>query len=146
LNLLAWGSRHTPKKTPREAGSFRDAAPRRSERAAAPVAPGHARSTNPGARRHHHDRGGSHDDDAGIGTASAIGAAVEAGTASAGGIGRAEAGKRAHNQSCCKKILHVFSLRLGRSAAGSGFDPCDERVPQVEPIVRQLNGCDLNAA
>src|SRR5205814_721675 len=62
---------------------------------------------------HHHDGRAPYYNHAGIGTACAIGAAMETGSASAGGIGgAAEACDRACNQSCCEKILHVFSPSL----------------------------------
>jgi hypothetical protein len=38
---------------------------------------------------------------------------MEAGAATAGGIGRAKARERAGNQNCCEKRLHVFSLHFG---------------------------------
>jgi hypothetical protein len=42
---------------------------------------------------------------------------MEAGAASAGGVGGAEARDCAGNQNCCEKGLHVSSVLLGRAAA-----------------------------
>ena len=56
------------------------------------------------------DHAGRHHDDAAVGTASAIGAAMEAGTAALGGIGGAKARERARNQNQSEKLFHVFSL------------------------------------
>jgi hypothetical protein len=39
---------------------------------------------------------------------------MEAGAASAGGIGGTEACERAGNQNCCEKGLHVSSVLFGR--------------------------------
>jgi hypothetical protein len=40
---------------------------------------------------------------------------MEAGAASAGGIGGTEARECAGNQNCCEKGLHVSSVLLGRT-------------------------------
>src|SRR6185369_3601855 len=53
------------------------------------------------------------DDSAAIGPAAAIGATMEAGAASAGGVRGAKTRERAGNQNCCEKRLHVFSLHSG---------------------------------
>jgi hypothetical protein len=42
---------------------------------------------------------------------------MEAGAATAGGIGGAEARECTGNQNCCEKGLHVSSVLLGRTAA-----------------------------
>jgi hypothetical protein len=87
----------------------------RSDWTAASGIPGKSVGADPGAR-HHHNRGrGDHDralddDDAAIRTASAIGTAMEAEAASAGGIGGAKTRDRAGNQNCCEKGLHVSSV------------------------------------
>ena len=94
-----------------------------SNRAAASIAPGEAQRANPGARHHYdrgrrdHDAGCYHawrdDDGAAIRPAAAVGAAMEAGAASAGGVRGAKTRERAGNQNCREKRLHVFSLHSG---------------------------------
>jgi hypothetical protein len=88
-----------------------------SERTATSIPPAEADRADAAARHHndrrplHHDCGPlDHDDAAPVGLASAIGAAMEAGAAPAGGIGGAKARDRAGNQNCCEKVFHVFSL------------------------------------
>jgi hypothetical protein len=76
--------------------------------AAASITPDPAIGANAGARRYHHDGRSLDDHDASIGLASAIGTAIEARTASAGGIGGAKAGNRAGKKNCGEKVLHVF--------------------------------------
>jgi hypothetical protein len=93
-----------------------------SDRAAASITPDEAIGTDATARHNHdcgtldHDRRGNHDD-ATIDPATAVGSAMEAGTASTGGVRCTKAGDRAGKQDCCEKGLHVSSVLLGHIAA-----------------------------
>ena len=64
------------------------------------------------------ERATNNNDGAAIGLASAIGAAMKAGAASARGIRCAEACERAGDQNCCEKVLHVFSRFLAAGRHG----------------------------
>jgi hypothetical protein len=85
------------------------------KRTAASITPAEAGRADPAAGYHddrrppHHYRGPLDHDDAPICTATAIRAAMEAGAASAGGVGSTEARDGTGNQNCCKKVSHVFS-------------------------------------
>jgi hypothetical protein len=83
-----------------------------SDRTAAPVTPGQANgaATFHDHRTLDHDAGPLDHNHFAIGNASLIGAAMEAGAASAGGIGGAKARDGACNHNCSEKIFHVFSL------------------------------------
>jgi hypothetical protein len=95
-------------KNPARAGFFLIPEPF-LERPAASSAPGEATRADPA--RHHHDCRPPHHDSTGINAASAVGAAMEAGATSAGGIGGgAKSRDSGCNQSCCEKVFHVFSL------------------------------------
>jgi hypothetical protein len=59
---------------------------------------------------------------------------MEAGAATAGGIGRAETRERAGDKSCCKQVFHVFSLHR---AAGRRI------VIMVQVQFDTLNICDV---
>src|SRR4051794_32566436 len=92
---------------------------RRSDRAAASIAPGEAVGADAPARHHHdgrrdHDPGSHHPgsdyEGAAIRPTSTIGTAMKAGPASAGGVRGAETSERAGNQNCCEKGLHVSSV------------------------------------
>jgi hypothetical protein len=105
------------KKAPHEAGLLSDRVT--SDDAAASVAPNRAVRADAGAGPYHDDRCGPHNNDgAAIGLASAIGAAMKAGAASARGIRCAEACERAGDQNCCEKVLHVFSRFLAAGRHG----------------------------
>jgi hypothetical protein len=97
-----------------------------SQWAAASVTPAEAQRADATARHDddpglldHHRTG--HDHDPSIGPTAAIGAAVETGTAAAGGVRTAKARDRGCHQCCRKKIPHIVSL-LGRNAAPDDVD------------------------
>jgi hypothetical protein len=48
---------------------------------------------------------------------------MEAGTASASGIGGAKTGERAGNQNCCEKRLHILSVHF-MPQRGGGHGSC----------------------
>jgi hypothetical protein len=118
---LSWFTRQT--KTPHQAGLLPYVVMPRSNRTAASIAPAEADGADAAARHYddprplHYDRGALDDDDLGIGTASAIGAAMEAEAATTGGIRGTKACDRAGNQNQCEKIFHVISLQERRRGA-----------------------------
>ena len=96
----------------------------RSDRPAATITPAETDRANAAARHNdyralYHDCTGRNDHGAAIGAASAIGAAMEAKAATAGGIGGAETRERAGNQCCREQVLHVFSLLAAAECGAS---------------------------
>src|ERR1700760_3858729 len=95
------------------------------DRAAAPVTPGEADRASADTGCHDDGAGALDNDDFAVGNAPLIGAAMEAGAASLGGIGNAEACDSACEHDGCEKILHVFSLSLGPLGGACPITRCD---------------------